>query len=288
MHSFPTIKRESKDDDFVVVEFPYDLSPYTSYQLNKILSGWLKDKKEEVKAEDSFYIPKTKYCAGWILSKQLDSKKIALFNVANYPSSTSQLNKEYPTLDESLLAYAQKKIPCQKLVIPIAELNRKHFRLLVIEPDKNQAIFYDSKSRVVGMVAEMIFANSLEEYRYIENTCKNYFPDIAFYGVYFGDQPWNNHEDCGPYTVEYAFQEILPGNITKVDQARVNHDKLFNKGVMDAKPKKDEKDVMGAKPKPALTIKPYYKWLFWSEGDNSPEEWVNVDVPSPKTHVSKK
>jgi hypothetical protein len=273
-------KKKSPEDDFVIVEFPYSLSPYSPSQLNKVLKGWLKDKKDEVKLETSFYVEKLKYCAGWILSKKINPKKVALFNVANYPSISSRINIEYPTLDEALKAYHQKKISCSKLVIPIAELKRKHFRLLVIEPEKNQAAFYDSKSRWVGMAAEVMSANSLEEYRYIEKVCEKHFPGIVFYAIYFGDQAWNNHEDCGPYTAEYAFHEVMPSFIHSMDQARANHEILYSKGVMsDAKLMPKEKTEKSK----TLSVKTR---LFCEEGVKSPrlveleDDWV--EVPTPK------
>ncbi|HEX2549173.1 MAG TPA: hypothetical protein VHM20_05035, partial [Gammaproteobacteria bacterium] len=151
--------------------------------------------------------------------------------------------------------------------------------LLVIEPERKQAVFYDSKSRWFGMAAEIMSASSIEEYRYIEKICEKHFPGIVFYAIYFGDQAWNNHEDCGPYTVEYAFHEILPNFIHNMDQARVNHEMFYTMGVNDAKHKAPLK---GEKLKP-LSVSTMF---VCKEGSISPdvveldEDWV--DVPTPK------
>jgi len=224
---------EEKIEDMVLTEFPYSLSPYTAYQLNMIIGGWLKEKKEEIKILDTFYIEKPQYCSGYIITHSAIQDKIALFNVANQPSIFCQHNSQYPTLDEALNAYLQKKVICAKLIIPVAQLKRNHFRLLVIEPEKKKAVFYDSKSMLVGMIAEVWASSSVNEYQYISKTCAKYFSLSWVRAEYQGHQAWNNHRDCGVYTVQYAFNEILNSSFTNdVDQLRGKHEELFEKQLL--------------------------------------------------------
>lgn len=185
-------------------------------------------------------------------------------DVLNQPAIVCQHNSQCPTLEESLDAYLQKKVNSTKLIIPIAQLKRNHFRLLVIEPEKKKAVFYESKSMLVGIIAEF-WAASFDEYQYIAKTCAKYFSLSWVTGDYRGHQAWYNHRDCGPYTVEYAFNEILNSSFTNdIDQLRGKHEELFQKQLLTEEKEHPKKETVSP-------TNPYKSMFYLNDTMQSPQ-----------------
>lgn len=250
-----TNNKHITEDDYILV--PRYLYHYEPSQINKMLQVWLREKKEHtLSITDHFANPaNTQEIAGWIVDdEQKGQKKIALFKVARIPYLKEDTNIQNSILDIFLNAYINKNIPCKKLIIPIEESGRKHFRLLVIKPEEKIATFYDSKSRLASQPQEIVtsalsayYAEEnkpfyklpsvfVEKYNYVENICKKHFPGIQFTKSYLGHQQYYGTNDCTPYVVEYAFNETSSNTELnelkiKVNESRAKHSDLFFKNV---------------------------------------------------------
>ncbi|EKD73055.1 MAG: hypothetical protein ACD_45C00473G0009 [uncultured bacterium] len=237
------------------VRVPFDSSPYTPYQLNTVLYAWIKEQKgHSFNIEDVIVRHKEEtQFVGFILSGNKSDEKVALFKTANFPRANNifNYNADYSDLDEVLQSFEKHHVYCNKLIIPIAEISRNHFRLLVINVDHKTAIFYDSKSMLASKIAELglsaldalrapqevkeiisIPKYFIENYNYISNICKKYFPDVQVYEYWLEHQPLNNHYDCGVFVIEYAKHAALANELTQklqvdIEEARVEHNALF-------------------------------------------------------------
>ncbi|MEO8401820.1 MAG: hypothetical protein ABI597_08520 [Gammaproteobacteria bacterium] len=251
---------------------------YLPHQMNVVLYGWIEQKNtlsiEHVKK--IFNPQKPTDIVGWIIKRKNHKEEIAILKVANYPLSKQDkynYNNSSLNLDDALNAYVQKtkdcqpEIPCTKIMVPICEIGRNHFRLLVIDTINNSAVFYESKSTIYSSVADFcsstvsvylslldseaqsISKTFADNYYYIQNTCQKYFPEIKISYVYFGHQGMINHVDCGPYTLEYMRNHILKIDLLSIPQIdlrelRKEHDAVFKKyrNAYEKKPVKSPSD----------------------------------------------
>lgn len=219
------------DEDSVEVSTPYDLEQYNPFKINTILFAWLQRNMQNIQFED--------INLNFIAFNQ-HHHKIALFRVALYPNTdkNDSLNLQCQSLDSLLDEYMNQAIDCDSLIIPIAEVTRAHFRLLVIHPHQHLATFYDSRGSLYGKTAE--FFSSMQSssstfkknYYYILETCQKYFPSIQFNDIYLGHQPRSNLNDCGPYVTEYAIQMMQGAKPTaeskiNIESTRESHNEMF-------------------------------------------------------------
>lgn len=228
---------------------PHNLFYYQPAEINKILQKWALQKNEHHLTTINTLADPTKpsKTIAWILQNQ-QSERIALFKIATI-QSINQNTKIEDSLEHFLACYDDKNLPCDKLIIPIEDLDRNQYRLLTIVPSKKTVFFYDSKARITGQVEE--FYTSLkatyysdkqsycdipyifmEKYYHVESTCKKYFSGFAFKEIFLGHQEANSHTDYTPLVVEYATSEALNRNladisISSLQKMRTKHSDLF-------------------------------------------------------------
>lgn len=141
------------EDDFVDVSVDFNIDcGYTPRQLNTIIFNAY-HMQYEFKESSSSDNPNMML---HIFYKKNQTQKIVLFNTVKDLDSkdTSYLS----TLSEALQYYIDviKYNATDILIIPVVELNRKHFRLLKIA---NEAIYYyDSKNSFISKSLEVIMA----------------------------------------------------------------------------------------------------------------------------------
>ncbi|HEX2549825.1 MAG TPA: hypothetical protein VHM20_08355 [Gammaproteobacteria bacterium] len=209
---------EEKAKDEKKYEFvesaPYSLNAYTAQRLNDFLFGRLviePEKKNELKLQGVF----NDGSCGIIVLRQADAKKIAVLNTASCPLENAWFSFynptmiPAPTLQWFLDVYSRGESDCAQILIPITEIQRNHFRLLFIDREKNKAILYDSKSKLIGWTADSL----TRDYAYIKNCCEIAFPGITFTGEYLGHQGGKNHTDCGPFVADYLMRILLGQSI---------------------------------------------------------------------------
>jgi hypothetical protein len=226
---------EDSNDDFELIEKPYEDRAYVPQQVIGILQCFVCDQIEkgnlqfEYRDED------------FLIIHSKEGKKIALFSTcySSVPSlGDEELSPELEelrssikrtlsvthnqTLEDYFQKYVNKKFSCDLLIIPIAEVVRNHFRLLVINTKLNSAQFYDSKSFFCSVASEHLCAGSfafiaktlgskssfIENYNFILNNiaavCGKFFKNIQLKEIYPGQQSVFNYKDCGPWIVTYA------------------------------------------------------------------------------------
>ena len=101
----------------------------------------------------------------------------------------------------------------QLLIFPIAEVARRHFRMLAIDTVNHKATYHDSKgwfiSGALSIACSLRASNGyppefVRHYTYVHETCNACFPGIQFLPVAHGHQnPWD-HTNCGPLVAEYV------------------------------------------------------------------------------------
>jgi len=232
---------QDSEDYIVVTEDPSTTNRYYVTELDSILATELDEAVEEKKYSLCEILKSENGPPLIKFFEDVEGRKIALFRaVVDNPPRESRRSMPglAETLDLALKQYCDylennpDVKPCRRLVIPIAELVRRHFQLLVIDPLDNRAECYDSRTFVLSRTYKF-FSSVLasrgsieqfhENYDYIMNTCKKYFPEITFEERALGHQSICNDNDCGPLVVEYAKNAIkdqLPPPPPDIEKAR--------------------------------------------------------------------
>ena len=226
-------------------------SRYDATRVRILFDVWLKERAADFFQQDAFND------LGWLLHNIKNQKKIALFKTTILPDSSKAFCPDSltnPHLDAVLQCYSDENSVCDKLIIPLVNISRGHFRLLVIEPNDKKATYYDSKLKVMTVLSELfssavsayhgtenkgdisetiqrVFAGFYSHYYYVQSTCERYFPGIYFKEISLGQQGYNNDIDCGLCTVAYAFNELTDKSSLNLDldETWLDHNELMNR-----------------------------------------------------------
>jgi len=244
------------EDDFIKVKPPYSTEPYYRKQVNAAIFGGIHTElsyfsiiqKIQNNNEPSTII-------GWIFHDAKHNENISVLKVVNIPLSeqNTEFCDNHPSLATALESYKSINIDCKKLIIPISIIKKNHYCLLTIDFNKCEVTLFDSKSKIMGSSSDLLtsglaaiylavednvqsFYNLFhffkKSYNQINETCKLYFSDLSYKTQYLNHQAWNNHFDCGPYTVEYALSTLANKPLTPelkifIENAREKHEALF-------------------------------------------------------------
>ncbi|MDX1901220.1 MAG: hypothetical protein SFW66_04330 [Gammaproteobacteria bacterium] len=219
---------------------------YSHFHLNNLLNLILDNeiKNQKAIACETIYFEERNF----IRLFEMNQRKVALFmTVTDDPPGIDRSSQFHftETLETALKIYHNylndhpDMLPATQCIIPVAEIVRGHFRLLVIDQGNNQAHFYDSKSFLVSHLYEFLSSvkashgsiNAFtENYYYVSSTCEKYFPSITFQNCAFGHQWLCNDYDCGPLVAAYtalAIEGKTPPEVMKILSIEDHGKELF-------------------------------------------------------------
>ncbi len=214
---FEMIKKFGGEVDSSPPYFPYDIDHILARRIEKAVA----EKKVEVINEEQYF---TSFI---IKSDKTAARQVALFKVVY------RHDPVYGRLDlKEIMQNYITRMSGNIFVIPIADLSRRHFRLLVVDGIKQTMTYYDSKSMASSFGAEVgaawvrsFFSEEMKSWRDcffdIPKLCKEFLPAYNYSSVSLGHQSLLDNMRCGVYVAEYAWYiamgEPLPSSFFNID-----------------------------------------------------------------------
>jgi hypothetical protein len=214
-----TEKADKADEEKKVI--PCDPNaPYTPFKINDILVNFFLEDNLTIAGSEPSIVAQNPYPVFNVLNRE--SKNIAVFNVLIDKESSVLSDRVVPTLDRALEHYIKTRVVLDhKIVIPLSEVDQRHFRLLVIEPDETSGAvisYYESRNRLMRN-ASILYGKVTQSFQQIpsfnsffqapnpggdiEKICRKHLKVASFTEIFLGHQDFRNTTDCGPYVVEY-------------------------------------------------------------------------------------